>query len=143
MPGHVFFTDQPNDKIWKYGTDGKLSVFLSPAGRANGWYFDAQGRLIACADVQNELWASSPQAPPDLLFSSINSGFRLAYFCEAAQASIFFSSTASGIEPSCKIASWKALSENLLPSCCSYFVRSSRIFRAPILYPSAWPGIAM
>src|SRR3954465_4894382 len=25
--GNVFFTDQPNNKIWKYSTDGKLSVF--------------------------------------------------------------------------------------------------------------------
>ena len=24
--GNIFFTDQPNDKIWKYDTDGKLSV---------------------------------------------------------------------------------------------------------------------
>ncbi len=26
--GNVFFTDQPNDKIWKYDTAGKLSVFM-------------------------------------------------------------------------------------------------------------------
>ena len=26
--GNVFFTDQPNDKIWEYGTDCKLYVFL-------------------------------------------------------------------------------------------------------------------
>ena len=25
--GNVFFTDQPNDKIWKYDTEGRLSVF--------------------------------------------------------------------------------------------------------------------
>src|SRR5215210_2853135 len=38
--GNVFFTDQPNNKIWKYDTDGKLSVFLDNAGRSNGMYFD-------------------------------------------------------------------------------------------------------
>ena len=34
--GNVFFTDQPNNKIWKYSTNGQLSVFLDKTGRANG-----------------------------------------------------------------------------------------------------------
>lgn len=54
--GNVFFTDQPNNRIWKYGTDGKLSIFMEPSGRANGLYFDREGYLIACADEQYELW---------------------------------------------------------------------------------------
>ena len=54
--GNVFFTDQPNNRIWKYSTDGNLSVFMEPAGRANGLYFDNNGNLIACADEQYELW---------------------------------------------------------------------------------------
>ncbi|AMJ65363.1 SMP-30/gluconolactonase/LRE family protein [Hymenobacter sp. PAMC 26628] len=58
--GNVFFTDQPNDKIWKYSTDGQLTVFLSPSGRANGLDFDAKGNLLACADAQNQLWSISP-----------------------------------------------------------------------------------
>lgn len=58
--GNVFFTDQPNNKIWKYGTDGKLSVFMDSAGRANGTYFDSRGNLIVCADEHNQLWQISP-----------------------------------------------------------------------------------
>lgn len=58
--GNVYFTDQPNDKIWRYGTDGKLSVFLDKAGRSNGMYFDRKGNLVSCADEQNELWSVSP-----------------------------------------------------------------------------------
>ncbi|MES2266028.1 MAG: SMP-30/gluconolactonase/LRE family protein [Bacteroidota bacterium] len=54
--GNVFFTDQPNNKIWKYDTNGKLSVFMDDAGRANGTYFDNKGNLIACADEHNQLW---------------------------------------------------------------------------------------
>ncbi|MFC3197446.1 SMP-30/gluconolactonase/LRE family protein [Parapedobacter deserti] len=57
--GSVYFTDQPNNRIWKYDTDGGLSVFLEPAGRANGLYFDNEGYLIACADEKNELWRIS------------------------------------------------------------------------------------
>ena len=59
--GNVFFTDQPNDKIWEYDTNGKLSVFMDKTGRSNGLYFDKKGNLIACADEQNQLWSISPQ----------------------------------------------------------------------------------
>jgi gluconolactonase len=58
--GNVFFTDQPNNKIWEYSTDGKLSVFLDSAGRSNGMYFDHKGNLITCADEHNQLWSISP-----------------------------------------------------------------------------------
>ena len=70
--GNVFFTDQPNDKIWKYGLDGKLSVFLSPAGRANGLYFDKKGNLIACADLDNQLWSIAPSGKATVLVSQVH-----------------------------------------------------------------------
>jgi gluconolactonase len=55
--GNVYFTDQPNNKILKWSVDGKLSVFHDNPGRANGLYFDKSGNLIACADLNNELWS--------------------------------------------------------------------------------------
>jgi len=58
--GNVFFTDQPNNTIWKYDTSGKLSLFMADAGRANGMYFDAKGNLLACADEHNQLWSINP-----------------------------------------------------------------------------------
>lgn len=58
--GNVYFTDQPTDRILKWSTDGTLSTFLQPAGRANGLCFDAAGRLWACADAKNELWRIDP-----------------------------------------------------------------------------------
>jgi gluconolactonase len=58
--GNVFFTDQPNNKIWEYSTDGKLTVFLDSAGRSNGMYFDHRGNLVTCADEHDQLWAISP-----------------------------------------------------------------------------------
>jgi gluconolactonase len=60
--GDLFFTDQPNDRILEWSAKGKLSVFLKPAGRSNGMYFDARGALIACADERNELWSIGPDA---------------------------------------------------------------------------------
>lgn len=58
--GNVYFTDQPNDRILKWSVDGKLSTFLSPCGRSNGLYFDAKGHLLACADLDNQLWSIDP-----------------------------------------------------------------------------------
>jgi gluconolactonase len=55
--GNVFFTDQPNDRIHKWSVDGKLTVFHEKPGRANGLYFDKKGNLLACADLNNELWS--------------------------------------------------------------------------------------
>jgi gluconolactonase len=55
--GNVYFTDQPNNRIMKYSTDGKLTEFLKPVGRANGTKIDAAGNIIACADEKNELWS--------------------------------------------------------------------------------------
>lgn len=58
--GNVLFTDQPNDRILKWSTDGQLSTFMQPCGRSNGLYFDRQGNLWACADEKNELWCIDP-----------------------------------------------------------------------------------
>ena len=58
--GNVFFTDQPNNKIWEYSTDCKLSIFLDSAGRSNGMYFDKKGNLVTCADEHDQLWSISP-----------------------------------------------------------------------------------
>lgn len=67
--GEVFFTDQPNDKIWKYDLDGKLSVFMDKTGRSNGTYFDKKWNLITCADEKNELWCISPKGKVTVLLS--------------------------------------------------------------------------
>jgi len=53
--GDIYFTDQPNDKIWKYDTDGKFTQFMDKTGRSNGMYFDKKGNLVTCADEKNEI----------------------------------------------------------------------------------------
>ncbi|MDB5134922.1 MAG: SMP-30/gluconolactonase/LRE family protein [Mucilaginibacter sp.] len=70
--GNVFFTDQPNNKIWEYSVDGKLSIFLDNAGRSNGTYFDQKGNLIACADEHNQLWSISPKGKIKVLIHDLN-----------------------------------------------------------------------
>lgn len=55
--GNVYFTDQPNNSIlkWEEATN-TVSIFMQPAGRANGLYVDNDGYLLAAADEKNELW---------------------------------------------------------------------------------------
>lgn len=74
--GNIFFTDQPNDKIWKYDTDGKLTVFMDKAGRSNGLYFDKKGNIISCADEKDELWQISPSGKITVLLKDFK-GSRL------------------------------------------------------------------
>jgi gluconolactonase len=58
--GNVYFTDQPNDKIYIWTTEGKLTTFLTGCERSNGLYFDADGvTLLACADLHNRIVAFS------------------------------------------------------------------------------------
>ena len=54
--GNVYFTDQPNDDIWKWSPDGSLVKFMDTTGRSNGLYIDDEGYLLAAADQDNELW---------------------------------------------------------------------------------------
>jgi gluconolactonase len=65
--GNVLFTDQPNDRILKWGTDGKLTTFLKPCGRSNGLCFDAKGNMWACADEKNELWRIDPTGKTEVI----------------------------------------------------------------------------
>jgi gluconolactonase len=57
--GNVYFTDQPNNRILKIDVAGNVSTFMQPAGRSNGMFFAPDGKLIACADENNELWEIS------------------------------------------------------------------------------------
>lgn len=70
--GDIYFTDQPNDKIWKYDTKGRLSLFMDKTGRSNGLYFDAKGNLISCADEKDELWSISPDKKVTVLLDSFD-----------------------------------------------------------------------
>ncbi|NJN26226.1 MAG: SMP-30/gluconolactonase/LRE family protein [Cyclobacteriaceae bacterium] len=72
--GNVFFTDQPNDRIMKWSTDGELSIWMQPAGRANGLCFDQTGDLWACADEQNELWIIDKEKNVTVLFDRYGTG---------------------------------------------------------------------
>jgi gluconolactonase len=70
--GNVYFTDQPNDRIMKWGVDGVLSTYLQPSGRSNGLFFDRSGNLFACADEKTELWRIAPGGEKKVIISTYN-----------------------------------------------------------------------
>lgn len=70
--GNIFFTDQPNNSIWKYDIDGKLSVFMDKAGRSNGMFIDENNVIFSCADEHNQLWKISPGKEVTVLVKNID-----------------------------------------------------------------------
>jgi gluconolactonase len=66
--GNVFFTDQPNDRIWRWDARShKVTLFLEGTGRSNGMAFDRDGNLIAAADMYGELWKIYPNGKHKVL----------------------------------------------------------------------------
>jgi gluconolactonase len=53
--GKVYFTDQPNDRIYVWDEKAGVSLWLEGTGRSNGMYFSSRGRLVTCADEKNQL----------------------------------------------------------------------------------------
>lgn len=53
--GRVYFTDQPNDRIYIWDENNGISLYLEGTGRSNGMYFNAKGQLVVCADENNQL----------------------------------------------------------------------------------------
>ena len=66
--GNVYFTDQPNNRIYRWDCEsGEITLFTDQSGRSNGMYFDAQGNLIACADMDNQLWSFNMKGQHNIL----------------------------------------------------------------------------
>ncbi len=46
--GNIYFSDIPDEKIYKVDLQGKLSVFVEKSNHANGLMFNSKGELVAC-----------------------------------------------------------------------------------------------
>jgi gluconolactonase len=54
--GDIYFTDQPNDKIYVWNANSnQITLAKEGSRRSNGLYFELDGKLIAAADARNEL----------------------------------------------------------------------------------------
>ncbi len=58
--GKVYFTDQPNDRIYVWDEKSGIRIFKTGVERSNGTYFDSEGNLLACADQFNRLVKFTP-----------------------------------------------------------------------------------
>jgi gluconolactonase len=70
--GDVYFTDQPSNRILRWSENGSIVEVTTDAGRANGLYFDRDGNLLACADLNNELWKITPTGEIEVLVGSVH-----------------------------------------------------------------------
>jgi len=69
--GDVFFTDQPNNRIHKWNAiTNEVTVFKEDAGRSNGLYFMLDGKLLAAADEENQLWLIGKDGSEEVLVTA-------------------------------------------------------------------------
>ena len=69
--GDIYFTDQPNDRIYQWSAeDQQITLFMEGAKRSNGMYFDHDGGLVSCADLQNQLVKIMPNKEMKVIINS-------------------------------------------------------------------------
>lgn len=70
--GRIYFTDQPNDRIYIWDEKEGISLWMEESGRSNGLYFNKAGKLMACADLHNQLVAFSENKKMQVVFQNYN-----------------------------------------------------------------------
>lgn len=68
--GDVYFTDIPNNRIHRWSVKGELSTWKERTGGANGLYFDAKGRLLACQGGYRRLSRFDPDGKGTVLVAA-------------------------------------------------------------------------
>jgi gluconolactonase len=66
--GKVFFTDQPNDRIYVWDEKSGIKLFKEGCERSNGTFFKTGGNLVACADLHNRLVEFTPSGELVVLY---------------------------------------------------------------------------
>ncbi|WP_370979370.1 SMP-30/gluconolactonase/LRE family protein [Agaribacterium sp. ZY112] len=86
VDGNLFFTDIPNSRIHRYGTDGQLTTFMSNTARANGLFFNRSGQLLLAQGDLARIAAVTPSSvtaqDPDGDLSSVVSSYNGSRFNE-------------------------------------------------------------
>ncbi|MDA1280129.1 MAG: SMP-30/gluconolactonase/LRE family protein [Chloroflexi bacterium] len=53
--GELIFSDMPGDIVRKWSAADGVTTFRQPSGKANGHYFDLEGRLISCEHANSRV----------------------------------------------------------------------------------------
>jgi len=53
--GRIYFSDQPENKIYIWDEKKGVSLYTDKAERANGLYFNKKGELVVCAEEKNQI----------------------------------------------------------------------------------------
>ena len=70
--GEVYFTDIPNNRIYKVGLDSKVSLFKEDSGGANGTMFDRDGRLYVCQDGRKRVVAYAADGTESVIADGVH-----------------------------------------------------------------------
>jgi gluconolactonase len=71
--GNVFFSDIPNNRIYKAATDGKVAVFRENTGEANGLMFGPDGLLYACQNGRRRIVAFGADGKETVIAEGVES----------------------------------------------------------------------
>lgn len=70
--GNVYFTDIPDNKIFKWTTKDSLETFKGNSGGANGLYFDKKGNLLICEGQKGQISSISPEGEYETIATEYN-----------------------------------------------------------------------
>src|SRR5579872_164174 len=94
--GNVFFSDIPNNRIHRVGTDGRVTVFKEDTGGVNGLMFGPDGRLYACQNGRKRIVAYSRDGKESVIAGAVESNDLAVnsrgeiYFTDPANQRVWF-----------------------------------------------------
>ncbi len=94
--GEVFFNDVPNNKTYKIGLDGKVSLFIADNKRCDGQNFGPDGRLYSASVVEQKIvaWDTSGKS------TVIAEGFKGNDIVVGSNGNVYVTNPGAGSEPS-------------------------------------------
>ena len=84
--GNVYFTDIPNEKIYRIDASGKVHVFVENSGRTNGLMFGPDGMLYGCRMADKQIVAYDRNGSHKVIADGVDSNDLVV----ASDGGIFF-----------------------------------------------------
>lgn len=76
--GEVFFTETPDNKVYRIDLDGNVKAFLSDAGQANSLSFGPEGQLYAVSSSTGKIMSYDPSGKGSLVVDGAGGQYILA-----------------------------------------------------------------